>query len=68
MNNFDLNEKLDKSSQNIEFIWNKMSDKIMRDWHKVGAKMDLAFKDIAKNENVPEESIELKFESISGLI
>ena len=40
----------------------------MRDWHKVGAKMDLAFKDIAKNENVPEKSIKLKFESISGLI
>ena len=40
----------------------------MRDWYKLGAKMDHAFKDVAKDHGVSEESIEIKFDSISSLV
>ena len=60
--------KVDKCSQDIELIWNKMSDKVMRDWYKLGAKMDHAFKDVAKDHGVSEEGIEIKFDSISSLV
>ena len=63
-----FNGKVDKCSQDIELIWNKMSDKVMRDWYKLGAKMDHAFKDVAKDHGVSEEGIEIKFDSISSLV
>ena len=38
-----------------------MNGKFIRDWHKLGVKMDHTIKDIAT-----EESVEFKFDSISA--
>ena len=54
-----LKPPIEELSRKIELTWNH--GKIIRDWHKLGVKMDHTIKDIAT-----EESVEFKFDSISA--
>ena len=67
LNDFNMKTFFGETSRTIELAWNKMNDKVMRDWHKLGVKMDLAFKDVAKNQGVLKESIDFKFDSSNEL-
>ena len=44
-----LKPPIEELSRKIEVTWNKTNGKIIRDWHKLGVKMDHTIKDIAKN-------------------
>ena len=44
-----LKPPIEELSRKIELTWNKMNGKIIRDWHKLGVKMDHTIKDIAKD-------------------
>ena len=52
-------------SYEIKEIWNKMKEKIKRDWQKLGAQMDQEFRGDAKDLGASEKGIEEKFNSIS---
>ena len=67
LNDFNMKNYFGETSRTIKLAWNKMNDKVMRDWHKLGVKMDLAFKAVAKDQGVSEESIDYKFNSIDAL-
>merc|ERR1711971_1532196 len=67
LNDFNMKTFLGETSRTIELAWNKMNDKVMRDWHKLGVKMNLAFKAVAKDQGLSEESIDFKFNSINAL-
>ena len=45
-----LKPPIEELSTKIELTWNKMSGKIIRDWQKLGVKMDHTIKDNAKNQ------------------
>ena len=68
LNDFNMKTFFGETSRTIELAWNKMNDKVLRDWHKLGVKMDLAFKDVAKDQGISEDSIVLKFNSIDALV
>ena len=68
LNDFNMKTFLGETSRTIELAWNKMNDKVKRDWHKLGVKIDLAFKAVAKDQGVSEESIDFKFNSIDALV
>ena len=44
-----LKPPIEELSRKFELTWNKMNGKIIRDWHKLGVKMDHTIKDIAKD-------------------
>ena len=67
LNDFNMKTFLGETSRTIELAWNKMNDKVMRDWHKLGVKMNLALKAVAKDQGLSEESIDFKFNSINAL-
>ena len=66
LNDYNMKTFIGETSRTIELAWNKMNDKVMRDWHKLGVKMDLAFKAVAKDQGVSKESIDFKFNSIDA--
>ena len=49
LDGLNLKPPLEELTRKIELTWNKMNGKIIRDWHKLGVKMDHTIKDIAKD-------------------
>ena len=64
----DNDKSMSFALRDIDSYWNKMSDKVSKDWYKLGVKMDLAFKNIARNEGMLEDIIDSKFDEIREFI